>query len=502
MERPKQMGRRSEAVCAPGGQAEIEAGSQERGRVLECLSAEDIFALHGFSNGTRITSADFPSICPAVLQQLTFHPCEAKPRLSSKPSLSQVWGYGLLSVTIINLASLLGLVLTPLLKKSYFPKILTYFVGLAIGTLFSNAIFQLIPEAFGFNPKVDSYIEKAVAVFGGFYMLFFFERTLKMLLKTYGQSDHTHFGKDDFGLPDKTQQPKALPAANGGMCYTNPTITESNGQVHFDGVSVASLQGNWQLDCFYHFHSLQIWDGTRASGMVAKKWKAPTEASNCRHSVPVAAPTESRWEEDGILKSGLLQQGLHEVQGLGRKRTMESKRESSASGCLKGPKLSEIGTIAWMITLCDALHNFIDGLAIGASCTLSLLQGLSTSIAILCEEFPHELGDFVILLNAGMSTRQALLFNFLSACSCYVGLAFGILVGNNFAPNIIFALAGGMFLYISLADMFPEMNDMLREKVTGRKTDFTFFLIQNAGMLTGFAAILLITLYAGDIELE
>lgn len=52
-----------------------------------------------------------------------------------------------------------------------------------------------------------------------------------------------------------------------------------------------------------------------------------------------------------------------------------------------------------------------------------------------------------------MSTWQALFFNFLSACSCYIGLAFGILVGNNFAPNIIFAIAGGMFLYISLADM-------------------------------------------------
>lgn len=46
-------------------------------------------------------------------------------------------------------------------------------MGLAIGTLFSNAIFQLIPEAFGFDPKVDSYVEKAVAVFGGFYLLFF-----------------------------------------------------------------------------------------------------------------------------------------------------------------------------------------------------------------------------------------------------------------------------------------------------------------------------------------
>ncbi|RMC13786.1 hypothetical protein DUI87_08869 [Hirundo rustica rustica] len=132
--------------------------------------------------------------------------------------------------------------------------------------------------------------------------------------------------------------------------------------------------------------------------------------------------------------------------------------QSSLCKCLKGRPLSKIGTIAWMVTLSDAVHNFIDGLAIGASFTLSLLQGLSTSIAILCEEFPHELGDFVILLNAGMSTRQALFFNFLSACSCYVGLAFGILVGNNFAPNIIFAIAGGMFLYISLADMTEKKN--------------------------------------------
>ncbi|KAM8802908.1 metal cation symporter ZIP8 isoform 1-T2 [Rhynchonycteris naso] len=388
----------------------------------QCLSAEDIFSLHGFSNVTQISSMNFSVICPAVLQQLNFHPCEERSKHKTKPSLSEVWGYGLLSVTIINLASLLGLILTPLIKKSYFPKILTYFVGLAIGTLFSNAIFQLIPEAFGFDPKVDNYVEKAIAVFGGFYIFFFFERMLKMLLKTYGQNDHTHFRNDDFGPSQEKTQPKTLPAINGVTCYANPAVTEPNGHIHFDSVSVVSLQNE--------------------------------------------------------------------------------KKESSSCTCLKGPKLSEIGTIAWMITLSDALHNFIDGLAIGASCTLSLLQGLSTSIAILCEEFPHELGDFVILLNAGMSTRQALLFNFLSACSCYVGLAFGILVGNNFAPNIIFALAGGMFLYISLADMFPEMNDMLREKVTGRKTDFTFFMIQNAGMLTGFTAILLITLYAGEIDLE
>lgn len=47
-----------------------------------------------------------------------------------------------------------------------------------------------------------------------------------------------------------------------------------------------------------------------------------------------------------------------------------------------------------MVTLSDALHNFIDGLAIGASFTVSIMTGFSTSIAIVCEEFPHELGEY------------------------------------------------------------------------------------------------------------
>lgn len=68
--------------------------------------------------------------------------------------------------------------------------------------------------------------------------------------------------------------------------------------------------------------------------------------------------------------------------------------QASQSACywLKGVRYSDIGTLAWMITLSDGLHNFIDGLAIGASFTVSVFQGISTSVAILCEEFPHELG--------------------------------------------------------------------------------------------------------------
>jgi len=63
-------------------------------------------------------------------------------------------------------------------------------------------------------------------------------------------------------------------------------------------------------------------------------------------------------------------------------------------------------------------------------------------------------GDFAILLNAGMSKKRALLFNFLSACTCYIGLAFGISLSSvAYATPWILAIAGGMFLYIALADM-------------------------------------------------
>lgn len=60
-----------------------------------------------------------------------------------------------------------------------------------------------------------------------------------------------------------------------------------------------------------------------------------------------------------------------------------------------------------------------------------------------------------------MSIPQAIFFNLLSAVSCYIGLVFGILLGSAFAPNAIFAIAGGMFLYIALADMVRDQKTIV-----------------------------------------
>ena len=69
----------------------------------------------------------------------------------------------------------------------------------------------------------------------------------------------------------------------------------------------------------------------------------------------------------------------------------------------------------------------------------------------------HLAGDFAVLLSAGMSVKMALFANFLSACTCYIGLVIGLVLGQTVDARLwIFALAGGIFLYVALVDMVSK----------------------------------------------
>merc|ERR1719466_454093 len=152
---------------------------------------------------------------------------------------------------------------------------------------------------------------------------------------------------------------------------------------------------------------------------------------------------------------------------------------------------TNISTVAWMVVVGDGFHNFSDGLAVGAAFSASISSGVSTTIAIFCHELPHELGDFAVLLKAGMTIRQAITYNLVGAVLSYVGLAIGILAGTNeLGRHVILCLTAGLFLYISLVNMMTE--------VAGGEADVhkcSTVICQHLGMLTGIGIMLVISLY-------
>ncbi|KAM4539920.1 zinc transporter ZIP4 [Odontesthes bonariensis] len=146
--------------------------------------------------------------------------------------------------------------------------------------------------------------------------------------------------------------------------------------------------------------------------------------------------------------------------------------------------------LPFMITLGDSIHNFADGLAVGAAFSSSWRSGLATSLAVLCHELPHELGDFAILLHSGLSVRKALLLNIGSAMTSFIGLYISLSVATDLAAKQwISAIAAGLFLYVGLADMLPTLIH------SSSKSPWLMFALQNFGLLTGWCVLLLLSLY-------
>lgn len=137
------------------------------------------------------------------------------------------------------------------------------------------------------------------------------------------------------------------------------------------------------------------------------------------------------------------------------------QNHSHKHGHSHGPvdsKSESLSSIVWMVILGDGLHNFTDGMAIGAAFSNNIAGGFSTAVAVFCHELPHELGDFAVLLKAGMSARKAIYYNILSSVLSFLGMCVGIQIGDTpETTQWVFAVAAGLFIYIALVDMVIEV---------------------------------------------
>ena len=146
----------------------------------------------------------------------------------------------------------------------------------------------------------------------------------------------------------------------------------------------------------------------------------------------------------------------------------------------------QAGRGGWSVLLGDSIHNFCDGIIIAAAFLTDMRLGAVTAAAIVAHEIPQEVGDFIVLVNAGLTRRKALLYNALSGLAAVVGGVLGYFVVGPWKELFPYLLvvAASSFVYVAVADLMPQ----LQRRLSWRDT-----VAQLGWMAAGLGVVLLIT---------
>lgn len=105
-----------------------------------------------------------------------------------------------------------------------------------------------------------------------------------------------------------------------------------------------------------------------------------------------------------------------------------------------------------------AIHNFPEGLAIGAGFEASNYLGLKLAIAIALHDIPEGISIALPLKVSGTSKFKAILATTISGLTTGLGAFFGAIIGSISKSFIGFSLsfAAGCMLYIVACELIPE----------------------------------------------
>ena len=152
----------------------------------------------------------------------------------------------------------------------------------------------------------------------------------------------------------------------------------------------------------------------------------------------------------------------------------------------KGFDKHEAGSAGWMILVGHGFHSITDGILISAAFLANPYLGLITSLAILAHEIPQQVGDFIVMLNAGFTRKRAFFYSLSNTATAMTGALIGYHTlgrAQELIPYVL-TLASAGFIYIALSDLIPQM----QRRSTIRET-----IPQIALVALGIAVIFTIT---------
>lgn len=123
-------------------------------------------------------------------------------------------------------------------------------------------------------------------------------------------------------------------------------------------------------------------------------------------------------------------------------------------------EVEHIHPVARMNLVGDALHNLLDGALIaGAFQGGGAALGLGVTVSVMLHEIPQEIGDFAVLIHGGYRPGRALLLNFCTALTSFLGAGIVLALGGHAhaLDHFLVPFTAGAFIYIAASDLIPEI---------------------------------------------
>lgn len=423
------------------------------------------------------------------------------------------------AILIIALCGIFGILVIPIMQRVFYQHLIQFLIALAVGTLAGDALLHLLPHAFMARITMGkdhndhhNHDQHQQAVWLGLTAVvsmigfFFFEKCVNVLgemkesrsAKKKEKGAHSPRVEQDKKLRVVREGHVASDKAGGERICKNKYSTYCVQDFDLEKVGVDDRCGSSPSCSKRHDESVRgppdlleqqtnrLLNGQETNG----------QKNNSNYRVGVTGDpnsnTTTTTQQDSHQDTVIISE--HEVVHHGHSHAHSHIHSAPGS----------ISSVAWMVIFGDGIHNLADGLAIGASFADGYMSGISTSVAVLCHELPHEIGDFAMLLKAGMTIKQAVFYNVLSSILAFIGMVAGLLLGtmNNFSPWMFTATAG-IFLYVALVDMMPELSSGHAHPISNDKQHEGHWLeifLQVLGMSCGVCIMLLIALYEHDLK--
>ncbi|KAK9880499.1 hypothetical protein WA026_011739 [Henosepilachna vigintioctopunctata] len=479
-----------------------------------CVDSKYLFS--DFNSGNlshfdaKINESILHRACPAILYNLMVGHCnddeqvhQAEIDNEDSPS-SSVWIFSILAVIVTSACGVLALAIVPVMQKKFYKSLLQFLVALAVGTLAGDAFLHLLPHAMtnshghhSHNHHEELFVEgtnmynhdenmwKGVVAMLGLTFFFVMERLILLI------------GKWRKGRHKKAE-------AHSHMKFLSSGLDDLNGANSTQCMDKYNSYPYCYRDILNHqIHGCPLESGKTTSAMLDDVDASEISCNKTKSS------TVGKIEENQNLSGCLSENSCTEKNVMLPENTTKNENitiilrqhgtshhgHSHSHGHVHAAP-HNFSSVAWMVIMGDGLHNFTDGMAIGAAFSGSLAGGFSTAVAVFCHELPHELGDFAMLLKAGMSIKQALFYNLLSSVLSILGNVAGICLGNTeYASSWVFAAAAGMFIYIALVDMIPELSSSHEDE-----SNLTQCCLHLSGLMIGFGIMTIIAMYEHDLK--